>query len=157
MLLVDRDGPYREAGWKEEMTPMALGDQIGELSGRITGTRVITPSAGQTRIEVSFQGSGTVLGQDVTNLATYWQTLRPGGILYGEGDALYITGDGQSAHWRGFGVGRPTGPFPAGHFAVCGSAETESQALGRLNEIATVLEYDVDQEGNVRYTIWEWL
>jgi hypothetical protein len=142
---------------KEEMTPMALGDQIGEISGRITGTRVITPSAGQTRIEVSFQGSGTVLGHDVTNIATYSQTLRPGGILYGEGDALYITGDGQSAHWRGFGVGRPTGPFPAGHFAVCGSAETESQALGRLNEIATVLEYDVDQEGTVRYTIWEWL
>jgi hypothetical protein len=57
---------------------MALGDQIGELSGRITGTRVITPSAGQTRIEVPFQGSGTVLGQDVTNIATYSQTLRPG-------------------------------------------------------------------------------
>ena len=53
-------------------------------------------------------------------------------------------------------MGRPTGPFPAGHFAVCGSAETESQALGRLNEIATVLEYDVDQEGNIRYTMWEW-
>jgi hypothetical protein len=135
---------------------MALGDQIGELSGRITGTRVITPSAGQTRIEVSFQGSGTLLGHDVTNIATYWQTMRPGGILYGEGDALHITGDGQSAHWKGFGVGRPTGAFPAGHFAVCGSAETESQALGRLNEIATVLEYDVDQEGNFRYTMWEW-
>jgi hypothetical protein len=71
---------------KEEMPSMALGDQIGEASGRITGTRVITPSAGQTRMEVSFQGSGTVLGQDVTNIATYSQTLRPGGILYGEGD-----------------------------------------------------------------------
>ena len=137
---------------------MALGDQIGEASGRITGTRVIAPSGTQqqVRIEVSFQGSGTLLGQDITNIATYWQTLRPGGILYGEGDALYITGDGQSAHWRGFGVGRPTGAFPAGHFAVCGSFETESQALGRLNEIATVLEYDVDQEGNIRYTMWEW-
>ena len=137
---------------------MALGDQIGEASGRITGTRVIAPSGTQrqVRIEVSFQGSGTVLGQDVTNIATYSQTLRPGGILYGEGDALYITGDGQSAHWKGFGVGRPTGAFPAGHFAVCGSVETESQALGRLNEIATVLEYDVDQEGNIRYTMWEW-
>jgi hypothetical protein len=143
---------------KEESAPMALGDQIGEGSGRITGTRVITPMVGtqQPRIEVSFQGSGTLLGQDITNIGTYWQTLRPGGILYGEGDLLYITGDGQSAHWRGFGVGRPTGPFPAGHFAVCGSAETDSQALGRFNEIATVIEYDVDQEGNIRYTTWEW-
>jgi hypothetical protein len=138
---------------------MALGDQIGEGSGTITGTRVITPSGTQqqeARIEVSFQGSGTLLGQNITNVGTYVQTLRPGGILYGEGDLLYITGDGQSAHWRGFGVGRPTGPFPAGHFAVCGSAESESQALGRLNEITTVIEYDVDQEGNYRYTFWEW-
>jgi hypothetical protein len=142
---------------KEEMTPMALGDQIGEASGRITGTRVITPSGTQqTRIEVSIQGSGTLLGQDITDIGTYWQTLRPGGVLYGEGDVLYITGDGQSAHWKGFGVGRPTGAFPAGHFAVCGSAETESQALRRFNEIATVIEYDVDQEGNYRYTTWEW-
>ena len=138
---------------------MALGDQIGEASGRVTGTRVITPMVGtqqEARIEVSFQGSGTLLGQDITNIGTYVQSLRPGGVLYGEGDVLYITGDGQSAHWRGFGVGRPTGPFPAGHFAVCGSAQTESQALGRFNEIATVIEYDVDQEGNYRYTTWEW-
>jgi hypothetical protein len=89
---------------------MALGDQIGEASGTITGTRVITPSAGQTRIEVSFQGSGTMLGQDITDIGTYWQTLRPGGVLYGEGDVLYITGDGESAHWRGFGSVGPRAP-----------------------------------------------
>src|SRR3712207_8252672 len=95
---------------------MALGDQIGEGSGRITGTRVITPLGTQqeARIEVSFQGSGTLLGQEITNIGTYVQTLRPGGVLYGEGDVLYITGEGESARWRGFGVGRPTGSFPAG-------------------------------------------
>ena len=136
---------------------MALGDQIGESSGRITGTRVISPlGSQQAQIEVSFRGIGTLLGQDMTEVGTYVQSLRPGGVLYGEGDVLYITSDGESAHWKGFGVGRPTGPFPAGHFAVCGSAETESQALSRLNEIATVTEYDADQEGNYRYTLWEW-
>jgi hypothetical protein len=136
---------------------MALGDQIGEASGKITGTRVVTPLGGHTRqIEVSFQGSGSLLGHDITDIGTYVQTLRPGGVLYGEGDVLYITADGESAQWRGFGVGRPTGPFPAGHFAVCGSAQTESQALSRFNEIATVNEFDVDQEGNYRYTMLEW-
>jgi hypothetical protein len=136
---------------------MALGDQIGEASGRITGTRVVTPLGGHTQqIEVSFQGSGRMLGQDITNIGTYVQTLRPGGVLYGEGDVLNVTGDGESAQWTGFGVGRPTGPFPAAHFAVCGSIETASQALSRLNEIATVVEYDVDQEGNYRYTMWAW-
>jgi hypothetical protein len=155
--LVESGTPSREAVRKES-APMALGDQIGQASGRVTGTRVITPlgTQQQAQIEVSFQGSGTLLGQNITDIGTYWQTLKAGGVLYGEGDVLYITGDGQSAHWRGFGVGRPTGAFPAGHFAVCGSFETDSPALGRLNEIATVTEYDVDQEGNYRYTFSEW-
>ena len=136
---------------------MALGDQIGEASGKITGTRVLTPLGGHTQqIEVSFHGSGRLLGHDITDIGTYVQTLRPGGVLYGEGEVLYLTADGQSAQWRGFGVGRPTGPFPAGHFAVCGSTQTESRALRRLNEIATVAEYDVDEEGNYHYTTWRW-
>jgi hypothetical protein len=48
------------------------------------------------------------------------------------------------------------GHFPAGHCAGCGSAQTESQALSRFNEIATVNEFDVDQEGHDRYTMLEW-
>ncbi len=41
-------------GVGKENAPMALGDQIGEVSGKITGTRVVTPSGSQTQIEVSF-------------------------------------------------------------------------------------------------------
>ena len=56
---------------------MALGDRIGEASGRITGTRVVTPLGGHTQqIEVSFQGSGRLLGHDITDIGTYVQTLR---------------------------------------------------------------------------------
>jgi hypothetical protein len=70
---------------------MALGDKVGETSGRVTGTRVITPSETQpVQLEVSLQGSGKVLGEDVTEIGTYVQTLRPGGVLYGEGDVLYL-------------------------------------------------------------------
>jgi hypothetical protein len=88
-------------------------------------------------------------GQEITEIGTNWQIPRPGGVLYGEGNVLYITGDGQSAQWTGFGVGRPTGSFPAGHFAVCGSTETDSQALSRLNKVAPVTEYDVDQDRKI--------
>ena len=143
---------------------MALGDKVGETSGKVTGTRVITPSGTQpVQLEVSIQGSGKVLGQDVTEIGTYVQTLRPGGVLYGEGDVLYIITDdnnendnNETAHWRGFGVGRPVGPFPAGHFAVCGSSETDSHALRRLNRVAIVTEFDVDEKGNYHATAWEW-
>jgi hypothetical protein len=136
---------------------MALGDQIGEASGRITGTRVLAPEGQPVKVEVALQGSGTMLGQQITDVGTYWQTLRPGGVLYGEGDNLFLTADGESAHWTGFGVGRPTGPFPAGHFAVCGSALTDSQGLGRLNEVATAIEFDVEEDGSYRWTAWEWV
>ena len=136
---------------------MALGDQIGEASGRITGTRVLAPEGQPVKVEVALQGSGTMLGQQITDVGTYWQTLRPGGVLYGEGDNLFLTADGESAHWTGFGVGRPTGPFPAGHFAVCGSAQSDSQSLGRLNEVAIVFEFDVEEDGSYRWTAWEWV
>lgn len=136
---------------------MALGEELGEASGKITGTRVLAPVGEQVQIEVSFQGTGRMLGEGITDLGTYWQVAKPGGILYGEGDTLWVTHDGQSVHWRGFGVGRPTGSFPAGHFAVCGSVETDSERLNHLNRVATVIEYDVDEEGNYRWTLWEWI
>jgi hypothetical protein len=39
---------------------------------------------------------------------------------------------------------------------VCGSTLTESQALGRLNEVATIVEFDVEEDGSYRWTAWEW-
>jgi hypothetical protein len=135
---------------------MALGEQLGESSGKVTGTRVLGPEGQQVKVEVSFEGRGTLLGQDIADFGTYWQTLRPGGVLYGEGTVLWLTNDGESVQWQGFGVGQPTGPPPAGHYAVCGSAQTESQRFVRLNSVATVTEYDVDAEGNYHWTLWEW-
>ena len=59
---VERTNP-QEGGGRKEGVRMALGDQLGDSSGRITGTRVITPVVGApAQIEVAFQGSGTMLG-----------------------------------------------------------------------------------------------
>ena len=136
---------------------MALGEQLGEVSGKVTGTRVLSPVGGEpVHLEVSFQGYGTMLGEEISEVGTYWQSARAGGVLYGEGDILWITNEGESVYWRGFGVGRPTGSFPAGHFAVSGSAQTDSEKLSHLNSVATVGEYDVDQDGNYRWVVWEW-
>jgi hypothetical protein len=116
---------------------MALGEQLGESTGRITGTRVLAPEGQQLKVEVALEGRGTMLGEDIVEFGTYWQTLRPGGVLYGEGINLWMTNDGESVRWEGFGVGHPTGPPPAGHFGVCGSAQTDSQRLARLNITTT--------------------
>jgi hypothetical protein len=135
---------------------MALGDQLGESSAKISGTKVLASEGQHVKMEVSFQGRGTMLGEEIADYGTYWQTLRSGGVIYGEGNVVWLTNDGESIRWWGFGVGRPTGPPPAGHFAVCGSAQTESQRFIRLKSVATLTEYDADEEGNYHWTLWKW-
>jgi len=133
-----------------------LGEIIGEFSGKITGARVLEAEGPAPKIEVSFQGAGTLLDQGMTDLGTYWQTVRQGGSLYGEGRVVMMTAEGEAAIWTGFGVGTPAGPVPAARYAVAGSFVTASQALARLNSIATAIEYNVDQDWNYSYKIWDW-
>jgi len=133
-----------------------LGKLLGEASGKTTGVRVLPTEGQQVKVEVSFQGSGKLLAAEITDIGTYWQTVRPGGVLYGEGHLLMMTKDGEIADWTGFGVGRPTGPSPAAHYGVCGSFQTGSQKLAHLNSVATVIEYDVAEDGSYRWKMWEW-
>jgi hypothetical protein len=132
-----------------------LGEKLGESSGKFTATRVL--SAGpEPKLEVSFQGRGTLLGVGITDLGTYWQVVRPGGVLYGEGQVVMLTDDGEMAPWIGGGVGRPTGPGYAASYGVFGSFQTASAKLARLNGVATAMEYDVEEDGSYRWTAWEW-
>jgi hypothetical protein len=62
-----------------------LANKLGESAGKMTGVRVL-PTAGQEiKIEMSFQGQGTLLGQRITDFGTYSQTMRRDGVLHGEG------------------------------------------------------------------------
>jgi hypothetical protein len=133
-----------------------LGELLGESTGKITGTRVLPSEGQQIKVEVSFQGSGTLLGEAITDIGTYWQTIRPEGVLYGEGHVLMMTRDGTIADWTGFGVGQPTGPSPAAHYAVCGSFQPTSGKLARLASVANAIEYDVEQDGSYHWKLWEW-
>ncbi len=129
---------------------------LGEFSGKATFGRVLPTDEQQVKIEVSIQGSGELLGEKVTVFGTYWQTVRPGGVLYGEGHAVMMTADGDTADWNGFGVGSSTGPVPASHYAVCGSFQTTSEKLAHINSVATACEYDTDEDWNFNWKLWEW-
>lgn len=86
-----------------------LGEMIGELRGKVTGNRVL-PSGGQApKVETSFQESGKILGVEATDMGTYWSAVRAGGGLYGEGQGVTMTKDGEMAAWTGNGAGRFTG------------------------------------------------
>ncbi len=133
-----------------------LGELLGEASGKVTGVRVLPTEGEQVRVEVSFQGQGKILGLEIGDLGTYWQTTRRGGELFGEGHVLMMTKDGGVADWEGFGVGKRTGPPPAAHYAVCGYYASAPEKLARLLGVSNVIEYDVDQNANYHWKMWEW-
>ena len=99
-----------------------LGERLGEAAGKIVSVRVLDHAGAKSRVEVSFQGQGTISGVGITDIGTYWQEFR-GDRLYGEGGPLWMTDDGEVLSWKGFGAGRKTGPGFAASFGVCGVIE----------------------------------
>jgi hypothetical protein len=133
-----------------------LGELFGEASGKITGTRVLPSEDGQIKIEVSFQGQGTLLGQPITDLGTYTQTMRPNGTLYGEGHVLMLAQDGSVADWIGGGVGRQIGAGWKGTYGVFGSFQTATGSLADVAKTANAIEYETEEDGSYRWQAWHW-
>jgi hypothetical protein len=133
-----------------------LGERLGESSGKFTGIRVLPSEGGQVWLEVSFQGRGTLLGHEITDTGTYRQTIRPGGVLAGEGHLLMMTDAGDVADWVGGGVGRPTGPGYQASYGVWGSFPSATGELSRVAEVADVVEYEVEADGSYHWTMWAW-
>ncbi len=131
-----------------------LGEQIGESRGKRTGRRVLSSDTG-FKVEVSFEESGKMLGLDVNGFATYTAAPRPDGTLYGEGQGVITTRDGEMATWKGAGVGRFVG---AGAVSYRGTLyyNTASPKLARLNSVAVVFEFESDAQGNTSSKSWEW-
>jgi hypothetical protein len=130
-----------------------LGEMIGESRGKRTGRRVL--STNPFKVEVSLETSGTVLGVEVNEIATYWSEGRADGSLYGEGQGVVITKDGDTATWKGQGVGKiVSGGAVSYRGAVYYS--TASPKLARLNTVAAVFEFDADANGSTHSKLWEW-
>jgi hypothetical protein len=129
-----------------------LGDQLFEETGRTIGTRVLADG----RIEVSFQDTGTVLGVEYTNVGTYVSSARPDGALWGEGQGVAMTKDGEMVSWRATGVGAMKGRGWAASWRGVLYCQTASQKLARLNKVPVVYENEVDENGNQKVKSWEW-
>jgi hypothetical protein len=131
-----------------------LGDQVGESRGKRTGRRVLSVDAG-FKVEVSFEDRGTLLGVEGFGIGTYWTMNRPDGSLYGEGQGVFVSASGETATWKGGGVGKLAG---TGAVSYRGALyySTGSEKLARLNTVAAVFEFDVDPEGNTHSKSWEW-
>ena len=133
-----------------------LGEQIGEETGQITGMRVLPDQGHGAKVEVSFQQTGTLLGAHVNDMGTYISVTRPDGTLFGDGQGVTMTEDGEMATWRGQGVGRFTGRGGAVSYRGAIYYQTTSERLARLNSIAVVFEYESDESGKTAAKAYEW-
>ena len=132
-----------------------LGEMAGEVRGQQGGMRVLADEGHGPRMEVTDQGMGTLFGVGVSQTVTYVGTMRPNGTVAGEGTGVAMTANGGAATFRGVGVGRFVGQ---GAMSWRGSLfyETASEELARLNGIAVLFEYEIDETGKSVGRLYEW-
>jgi hypothetical protein len=134
-----------------------LGEKVQEVSGKVIGTRVLPGEGGSVILETSFEATGKLLGLEIHEHGTYTSKMRPSGHLFGEGCGITITKDGaESATWRGFGVGKPTGKGMGASYRYSVSFQTASPKLARLNGMVLVGEWEIDEQGNAKGSAFEW-
>jgi len=130
-----------------------LGDKIGEVKGKRLVRRFL--SVDPLTAEVTFEDSGKMFGVPVTGMGTYTSVVRADGSIFGNGQGLTTTDEGEGVTWTGTGVG---------HFGPGGSVSyrgmlffrTTSKKLARLNNACGAFEYEVDAKGATISKMWEW-
>jgi hypothetical protein len=132
-----------------------LGENIGELRGQTIGMRILPDEGQGPRMEMTDRGVGTLCGVRITSTVTYTGIIRPNGTVAGTGTGAVIGDNGETATFRGVGVGRFTRP---GVMSWRGSMfyESEAPALSRLNAVAVMFEYEVDESGKSEGHMVEW-
>ncbi|GIT67896.1 MAG: hypothetical protein Ct9H300mP25_13680 [Acidobacteriota bacterium] len=60
-----------------------LGEKIAEIKATAV-TKILPANGSKPRFETATEGSGTVLGVEVTAMTTYWSEMDADGTLYGE-------------------------------------------------------------------------
>jgi hypothetical protein len=127
---------------------------LGDLIGETRGKRIVRRVLPEGRVEVTFEDSGKFLGLDVLGFGTYEAEVRPDGTLYGQGQGIVTGKQGDMATWKGIGVGKFVGAAVSYRGAI--SYYSQSPKLARLNSVATIFEFEVDEAGNTQAKIWEW-
>ena len=146
-------------------TTASLGEPLFVEQGRITGQRVLAV-APQPQIETSFMantsinnGTGSVV--NAINIGTTTITLNADGTFRGEGQGVLRTEGGGFASWTSQTVGNlATG----GNIIIRGvtfwstspSSATTAGELAFMNGVIGLFEMEIDSQGNLSVTEWEW-
>ena len=130
-----------------------IGEQLGETKGKRLVRRVT--SVDPTTVEVTFEDSGHMLGVATMGLGTYTSVVGLDGSLFGEGQGVNMTQEGEAISWKAMGFGK-FGAEGATSYRGMLFFKTASQKLARLNNACAAFEYDVDGSGNTVSKFWEW-
>jgi hypothetical protein len=130
-----------------------LGNQIGETKGKRIVRRVL--SVDPPTAEVSFEDSGQLLGIHTSGMGSYTSIVRPDGSLFGQGQGLIMTDDGDAVTWTGTGFGK-FGPGGSVSYRGMLFLQTASTKLAALNNSCAPFEYDIDPAGQTISKMWEW-
>ncbi|HEU4911390.1 MAG TPA: hypothetical protein VFV76_05800 [Actinomycetes bacterium] len=133
-----------------------LGTQIGQGIGQITTTRVLPAGPDGPELEVSFEGSGRLLDADITDMGTYVSVAHADGTVSGQGQGITMSAEGDVLTWTGSGVGRMLGRGQAASYRGAIYYRSSSARFARLNGLACVFEYDVDEGGKTETKLFEW-
>src|SRR5512133_3721686 len=119
------------------------GDTLGESTGKVTTRRVLPNPGGGPKMETSFEASGKLLGVDEKETGTFWAIVRSDGTLFGEGQGVLMSQEGDLATWTGQGVGT-IGQGGAVSYRGAIYYQSSSPRWSRLNRVAAIFEFEVD-------------
>jgi hypothetical protein len=146
-------------------TAVSLGEPLFVEQGRITGQRVLAVVP-QPQLETSFMANtsinkGTGFVVNAINTGTTIITLNADGTFRGEGQGVLRTLGGGFASWTSQTVGNLA---QEGNIIVRGvtfwsapsSSSTITSELAFMNGVIGLFEMQIDSQGNLSVTEWEW-
>jgi hypothetical protein len=130
-----------------------LGELIIESAGKRLVRRVI--SIDPPTAEVSFEETGHTLGVPTSGMGTYTSVVRPDGSIFGHGQGLITTQDGEGITWTGTGLGK-FGAAGAVSYRGMLFFTTTSTKLASMNNACGAFEFEVDPSGATHSKVWAW-
>jgi hypothetical protein len=144
-------------------TTASLREPFFVEQGRITGQRVLAV-APQPQLESSFMANASInngsgFAINALNLGTTISTLNADGTFSGKGQGILRTEGGGFASWTSQSVGSLT---PDGSIVTRGVTfwsippSTTTGELAFMNGVIGLFEFQLDRQGNLSVTEWEW-
>jgi hypothetical protein len=138
---------------------LTLGNPFLEEKGKVIVQRVTGITTGLPKIETSFSANDTINGNIVAReIGSYVTVPRPTSgninILFGEGQGVITTKDGEMATWTGQGIGQFTSD---GKVVFRGSLFFTTTSIGKLaflNNMVGIFQYQIDTSGDTSAKVW---